>query len=255
VRVTTLITRRRLIRSGLAAAGGLSAFAVAARLADRYGLIPPDHQGVFGAGETLTYASQRILMARHPLAREFARSQISRVAPVNGEPPTSDAYQRLLAGRFAEWKLVVDGLVARPSAFTLADLKRLPSRSQITHQACEEGWSFIAEWIGVPLAEILTRVGVGAGARYVAFFPYDDSWDSLDLAEAWHPQTLLAYGMNGAELPTGHGAPVRLRVPRQLGYKSVKYLSRIAVVGTLADIGAGLGSFSPEVGYSWYAGI
>lgn len=253
--MTRLITRRTLIRSGLAAAGGLSAFAVAARLADRYGLIPPDHQGLFGAGETLTYASQRILMARHPLAREFARSQISRVAPVNGDPPTSDAYQRLLAGRFAEWKLVVDGLVARPSAFTLADLKRLPSRSQITHQACEEGWSFIAEWTGVPLADILTRVGVGAGARYVAFFPYDDSWDSLDLAEACHPQTLLAYGMNGAELPTGHGAPVRLRVPRQLGYKSVKYLSRISVVDTLADIGAGLGSFSPEVGYSWYAGI
>jgi DMSO/TMAO reductase YedYZ molybdopterin-dependent catalytic subunit len=134
-------------------------------------------------------------------------------------------------------------------------LLRCPSRTQITHQACEEGWSFIAEWTGVPLSYVLDRVGVQQRARYVVFFPFDTSWDSLDMPDAWHPQTLLAYAMNGKELPAEHGAPLRLRVPRQLGYKSVKYLSRITVTDTLKNIGKGLGSISPEIGYSWYAGI
>ena len=256
--MSALFTRRKLITTGLAAAAGASGLAVAARLAGRYGLIPPDHGGVYGIGETLTYATQRILGSYQSLAREFDRGQISKVAPVNGEPPESDAYQRLLAGDFAEWRLVVDGLVARPSSFSLADLKRFPVRSQITHQACEEGWSFIAEWTGVPLSYVLNLVGVSTRAQYVVFLPFDDYknvWDSLDMPDAWHPQTLLAYGMNGQELPTGHGAPVRLRVARQLGYKSVKYLSRISVVDTVKNIGKGLGASGPEFGYSWYAGI
>jgi DMSO/TMAO reductase YedYZ molybdopterin-dependent catalytic subunit len=134
-------------------------------------------------------------------------------------------------------------------------LRRHPSRSQITHQACEEGWSFIAEWTGVALSDVLNVVGVRSEARYVVFFPFDDSWDSLDMPDAWHPQTLLAYAMNGQELPTPHGAPLRLRVARQLGYKSIKYLSRITVTDTVKNIGEGLGSASPEQGYSWYAGI
>ncbi len=167
----------------------------------------------------------------------------------------SEVYQRLLAAGFADWRLTVDGLVARPSSFSLAELKGRPSRSQITHQACEEGWSFIAEWTGVPLSYILTLVGVRPQAKYVVFFPFDESWDSLDMPDAWHPQTLLAYAMNGQDLPTPHGAPVRLRVARQLGYKSIKYLSRITVTDTLKNIGQGLGSISPEEGYSWYAGI
>ncbi len=253
--MTRLITRRRLITTGLAAAAGASGLAAAARLADRYGLIPPDHGGIYGAGETLTYAAQRVLMSHHSMAREFDRGDISRVAPVNGAPPETDAYQRLSSGAFAEWRLLVDGLVARPSSFSLAELQRLPSRSQITHQACEEGWSFIAQWTGVSLSDVLSLVGVSTRAQYVAFFPFDQSWDSLDMSDAWHPQTLLAYGMNGQELSSGHGAPLRLRVPRQLGYKSVKYLSRITVVDTLNGIGKGLGSWSPEIGYSWYAGI
>ena len=250
-----MISRRRLITTGLTAIAGASGLAVAARLADRYGLIPPDHGGLYGAGETLNYAAHRLLTLHQPLAREFERSQVSRVAPVNGGPPQSDEYQRLLQGRFRDWRLDVDGLVARPSSFSLADLKRLPARSHITHQACEEGWSFIAEWTGVALSEVLTRVGISPRAKYVVFYPFDDFWDSLDLADAWHPQTLLAYGMNGRELPTGHGAPVRLRVTRQLGYKSVKYLARISAVETLADIGDGQGSGAPAAGYSWYAGI
>jgi DMSO/TMAO reductase YedYZ molybdopterin-dependent catalytic subunit len=249
------ISRRKLMTSGLAAAAGACGLGVAARLADRYGLIPPDHGGIYGAGETLTYAAQRLLMSQHSLAREFNRSEISKVFPVNGEVPENETYQRLLAGGFADWRLTVDGLIARPLAFSLAELKRLPSRSQITHQACEEGWSFIAEWTGVSLSHLLNLVGVRREAKYVVFFPFDESWDSLDMSDAWHPQTLLAYGMNGQELPPPHGAPIRLRVARQLGYKSVKYLSRITVTDTLKNIGAGLGSISPEIGYSWFAGI
>jgi DMSO/TMAO reductase YedYZ molybdopterin-dependent catalytic subunit len=248
-------SRRSLIKAGLAAAAGVSGLGVAAALAERYGLVPPDHGGIYGVGETLTYAAQRILTSRHPLAREFDRGQISKAAPVNGEAPAAETYQRHLAAGFADWRLTVDGLVARPAAFSLADVKRFPARSQITHQACEEGWSFIAEWTGVPLSYVLNLVGVDARAKFVVFFPFDRSWDSLDMADAWHPQTLLAYGMNGEELPTGHGAPVRLRVARQLGYKSVKYLSRITVTDTVKNIGQGLGSVSPELGYSWYAGI
>jgi DMSO/TMAO reductase YedYZ molybdopterin-dependent catalytic subunit len=253
--VSELVTRRKLITTGLATVAGASGLAVAARLAGRYGLIPPDHGGIFGVGETLTYAAQRLLMSHHSLAREFNRSEISKVAPVNGKPPENDIYPRLLAGGFADWRLTVDGLVARPSSFSLAELKRLPSRSQITHQACEEGWSFIAEWTGVPLSYILNSVGVQPQAKYVVFFPLDPWWESIDMVDAWHPQTLLAYGMNGQELPTPHGAPLRLRVPRQLGYKSTKYLSRITVVDSVKNIGKGLGGTNPEDGYSWYAGI
>ena len=249
------ISRRKLITRGLAAAAGASGLGVAARLADRYGLIPPDHAGIYGAGETLTYAAQKLLMSHHSLAREFNRSDISKVFPVNGEVPENETYHRLLAHGFADWRLTVEGLVAHPLALSLAELKSFPSRNQITHQACEEGWSFIAEWSGVPLSYVLNLVGVRREAKYIVFFPFDESWDSLDMSDAWHPQTLLAYGMNGQELPTPHGAPVRLRVARQLGYKSVKYLSRITVTDTLKNIGKGLGSISPEIGYSWYAGI
>jgi DMSO/TMAO reductase YedYZ molybdopterin-dependent catalytic subunit len=248
------LSRRKLVTSAVTVAAGASGVTVAAALANRHGLIPPDHGGLFGAGETLTYAVQRILTG-NSLAREFDRSQISTVCPVNGDPPVTETYLRLLDGGFQKWRLTVDGLVARPVSFSLADLKRYPSRSQITHQACEEGWSFIAEWTGIPLADVLNLAGVLPRAKYVVFFPFDDVWDSLDLSEARHPQTLLAYAMNGAELPTPHGAPLRLRVPRQLGYKSVKYLSRIVVPDTLKSIGKGLGSISPELGYSWYAGI
>jgi len=251
------LTRRKLIKTGLITAAGASGLGVATALANRYGLIPPNHGGIFGPSETLTYAAQRVLIPRHSLARQFNRSEISRFAPVVGEPPKDETYQRLLAGGFAEWRLTVDGLVARPSSFSLEELKRFPSGSQITNHVCEQGWSFIAEWIGVPLSYVLNVVGALPRTRYVVAVPYDndDGWESIDMVDALHSQTLLAYGMNGPELPIRHGAPVRLKVPRQLGYKSVKYLARVTVTDTLADIGQGLGSFSPEVGYSWYAGI
>lgn len=249
------MTRRRLITSGIAGAAGVSGLAAAARLAAKYGLVPPDSGSIYGAGETLTYGVQRVLMSRHSMAREFDRSQITKFVPVNGAQPRNDTYQRLLAARFADWRLKIDGLVARPALLSLAELKSWPARTQITHQACEEGWSFIAEWTGVPLSFVLNVVGARPEARYVVYFAFDESWDSIDMAEAAHPQTLLAYAMNREELPPDHGAPLRMKAPRQLGYKSVKFLSRITVTDTLKNIRNGKGSVSNDYGYSWYAGI
>jgi DMSO/TMAO reductase YedYZ molybdopterin-dependent catalytic subunit len=249
------LSRRKLIGTGLAAAAGASGLAVGARLADRYGLIPPDHGSLYGPGETLTYAAQRLL-TRHSMAREFARSQISKTPFPNGEPPQDQAFKRLQAGGFADWRLAVDGMVARPASFSPAELRSFPTSSQITHLACEEGWSFIAEWTGVPLFHILNAVGILPQAKYVVYFSIQrDWWDSIDMADALHAQTLVAYGMNGGTLPAGHGGPLRLRVPRQLGYKSVKYITRLTVTDNLKGFGKGLGSASPEGGYAWYAGI
>jgi DMSO/TMAO reductase YedYZ molybdopterin-dependent catalytic subunit len=249
------LLRRKLITTGLAATAGASGLAVATGLAKRYGLIPPDRGGIYGVGETLTYAAQRIL-TRHSSAREFSPSQISKTPFANGEPPKDEAFRRLQEGAFADWRLGVDGLVARPASFSLAELKSYPSRSQITHIACEEGWSYIAEWTGVPLSHVLELAGILPQARYVVYFSIQsDWWDSVDMADALHPQTLVTYAMNGGDLPVGHGGPLRLRVPRQLGYKNVKYITRLTVTDDLTRFGKGLGSASPEGGYAWYAGI
>jgi DMSO/TMAO reductase YedYZ molybdopterin-dependent catalytic subunit len=168
----------------------------------------------------------------------------------------SAAFHRLEQGGFADWRLAVDGMVARPAAFSLAEIKGFGWRTQITHLACEEGWSYIAEWKGVPLAHILEAVGVLPQARYVVYRSIEpDWWESIDVADAFHPQTFVAHGMNGGELPVPFGGPLRLRVPRQLGYKNVKYLARLTVTDSLKRFGKGLGSASPEAGYAWYAGI
>jgi len=247
--------RRTLIKAGLGALAGAGAFGAAFRVADRCGLIPANRRGVYGVSETLTYAGQKLLLKLPSMAREFDRSQISRVIPVNGKAPQSEPYQSLLAGGFADWRLEIDGMVSRPGSLSLAELKGLPSRSQITHQACEEGWSFIAEWTGVPLSAVLERVGIHPDARWIFFFSFDGWWDSIDMDDALHPQTLLAYGMNGASIPLDHGAPLRLKVARQLGYKSLKFLTRMTVTDTAQGIGDGLGSGGPAAGYSWYGGI
>ena len=170
-------------------------------------------------------------------------------------PPT-DAFKRLQAGGFADWRLSIDGMVDRPGTFSLAQLKSYPSRNQITMIQCEEGWSYIAEWIGVPLFHVLSLVGVHPHAKYVAYFSFQpDWWDSMDMADALHPQTFLTYGMNGGELPVGNGGPLRMRVPRQLGYKNVKFITHMTVTDNMKSFGKGLGSASPEGGYAWYAGI
>ena len=249
------LSRRKLIKTGLATIAGASGVGAAARMAQKYGLIPPDHGGIYGLGETLTYAAHRVL-TRHSLAREFERSQISQRPLENEVAPPNDAFKRLQAGGFADWRLSVDGMVDRPTQFSLAELKSFPSRSQITSIQCEEGWSYIAEWIGTPLSHVLDVVGVHPEARYVAYFSIQpDWWDSIDMADATHPQTFLTYGMNGKELGVPNGGPLRMRLPRQLGYKSVKYITHLTVTDNLKSFGKGLGSAAPEGGYAWYAGI
>jgi len=244
-------SRRKLIVAGLGAVAGASGLAAARRS----GLIPPDHGGLYGAGETLTYAAQRVL-TRHSLAREFTPSQISTPPFANSSSPRDEEYKRLQAGGFADWRLAVNGMVARPMSFSVSDLQRYPSSTQITHLACEEGWSYIAQWTGAPLSTVLDAVGVLPQARYVVYFSQEKGWwDSIDMADAVHPQTLVAYGMNGGELPPAFGGPLRMRVPRQLGYKSVKFINLVILTDNLKPFGKGLGSAAPEDGYAWYAGI
>src|SRR5262249_6500258 len=168
---------RKLLAAGVATAG-TSGLGVAARLVDRYGLIPPDHGGLYGPGQTLTYASQRLL-TRHSLAREFSPSEIS-TPYANGRPPNSEDFHRLRAGGFAEWQMQIDGMVSRPGSYLLSELKKFPARSQITHLACEEGWSFIAKWTGVSLAHVLEAVGTLLQAKYVVYFSMrPNRWDSV----------------------------------------------------------------------------
>jgi len=251
----THVSRRKLITTGIVATAGVAGLAAASRIARSYGLVPPDCRGVYGPGETLTYAAQRLLTS-HSTAREFPRSMISKTPFANAIAPPNDAFKAHQALGFSDWKLTVDGMVARPTTFSLADLRTLPRRSQITEVACEEGWSYIAEWIGTPLHHVLREVGVLPQARYVVYFSIEpDWWESVDMADALHPQTFLTMGMNDGDLPVGFGGPLRLRVPRQLGYKSVKFITRITATDSLKGFGKGLGSASPEAGYSWYAGI
>jgi DMSO/TMAO reductase YedYZ molybdopterin-dependent catalytic subunit len=249
------ISRRKLIVSGLAATAGASGLYAAARMAEKYGLIPPDHGGIYGLGETLTYASQRLL-TRHSLAREFPRSSISPRPFANEQAPPTEDFKSLQAAGFANYRLSVDGMVAQPASFSIADLKSYPSRSHITQIACEEGWSYIAEWIGVPLSHVLNLVGALPQAKYVVYSSMEpDTWDSIDMADALHPQTFLCYGMNGSDLPVPHGGPLRMRLPRQIGYKNIKFVSHLTVTDNLKKFGKGLGSIACEYGYAWYTGI
>jgi DMSO/TMAO reductase YedYZ molybdopterin-dependent catalytic subunit len=251
----SLISRRKLITTGIAAAAGVSGVAVAAKLARHHGLIPPDSSGIWGPGETLTYAAQRLL-TRHSRAREFSRGEISEKPFANEVAPLGDEFNRLQAANFVDWRLTVDGMAARPTAFSLAEIRNFPTSSNITMIGCEEGWTYIAEWEGVPLSHILERVGALPQVRYVVYRSIQpDWWESIDMADALHPQTLVTHRMNGADLPVPFGGPLRLRVPRQLGYKSVKYITSMTLTDDLKKFGKGLGSASPEGGYAWYAGI
>ena len=246
------LSRRKIITTGIAATAGVSGLAVAAKLAGGYGLIPPDSGGIYGPGETLTYAAQRVL-TRHTLAREFSPSQISKDPFANPVDPLGEEFLRFQSAAFADWRLVVDGMITRPASFSVAELKSLPARTQITMIGCEEGWTYIGEWTGVPLSHILELVGTLPQARYVVYRSIQpEAWDSIDMTEALHPQTLIAYGMNGGDLPPDHGAPVRLRLTRQLGYKNVKYLSRIVLADSMDKFG---GTRTGTGTATWYGGI
>lgn len=219
-------------------------------------------QNVLGKAEQLNRFVQRTLLPHQALAPEFAKADISPVFKANGSTNPLDAdYRQLVTENFANWRLVVDGLVDRPLALSLAELQALPARTQITRHDCVEGWSAIAEWTGVPLAALLERAGVQADARYVLFHcadTMDDGasyYESVALDDAYHPQTILAYAMNGQPLPVAHGAPMRLRVERQLGYKMAKYVMRIELARSFAHLGEGKGGYWEDRGYEWYAGI
>ncbi|MBV9718656.1 MAG: molybdopterin-dependent oxidoreductase [Candidatus Eremiobacteraeota bacterium] len=215
-------------------------------------------QRVLASAESLNHA----LIGTHGLAREYRASDVDRHFRVNGFATPSDArYAHLLAENFAAYRLVVDGAVERPQSFSLAALDRMAQRTQITRHDCVEGWSAIGKWSGVPLATVLDAVRPRADARYVVFRCMDNDgagnlyYESLDLHQARHPQALLAMRLNDAPLDADHGAPVRLRVPTQLGYKSAKWIARIELVSTVGTIYAGRGGYWEDQGYEWYAGI
>lgn len=252
MKTTGLITRRRAIIAGLASVGGLAL--------TRYPRdLPPTYGNLLRMGDTLTYAAHRTLLPRQSLVREYSRADLTSFPATGTTNPgvsekstLGDTYRRLQSGAFADWRLSVEGRVATPRAFSLAELKQLPSRTQITRHTCEEGWTAIGQWTGVPLSLVLDAAGILPSARFVLFYSYDDWVDSIDLLDALHPQTVLAYGMNGRDLPIPHGAPVRLRVERQLGYKSMKYLQRIVVADEFED-GGKKGNI--QTGWAWYTGI
>jgi DMSO/TMAO reductase YedYZ molybdopterin-dependent catalytic subunit len=256
----TGFSRRRLITTGALALGGLSLSAC-----DRLSRAPKV-QDVIGSAQGLTLRTQRLLLAGQPLAREYSPKDLSPIFKANGTTaPSSPVYRALAQTNFADWRLRLDGLVARPLSLTLAQLKALPSRTQITRHDCVEGWSAIGQWTGVQLGGLLAAAGLTPNARYVVFHCADDLgsasdgsdryYESLDLFDAFHPQTILAYAMNGQPLAIAHGAPLRLRVERQLGYKQAKYVMRIEAVERLDDIHGGKGGYWEDRGYEWYAGI
>lgn len=251
-----VILSRRTLITGLASAGGLL-------LAGCSEELPPTYGNILRMGDDLTYRAHRLLLPARSLVKEYSHRDISSIPAIgttNPADPRQSAfnadhgaiYERLRGNAFSDWRLSIEGRVARPGGYSLADLKRFPSRTQITKHTCEEGWSAIAEWTGVPLRRVLEAADMLPSARFVNFYAFDDTADGIDMRDALHPHTILAYGMNGRDLPIPHGAPVRLRVETQLGYKSVKYLQRIVVTDAFDDLGK-LGDL--QNGWSWYAGI
>lgn len=222
----------------------------------------PGFRALLGEAEALHARSQRLIGGHEPLAREFSPADVSPVFRPNGNRGVGGAdYERHVAEGFANWVLTVDGLVARPLALPLAAIQALPQRRQITRHDCVEGWSAIGVWQGPPLAQILNRAGLLPRARYLVFhcadrFDERPYYESIDLLDAFHPQTILAWRMNDAPLPIANGAPLRLRVERQLGYKHAKFVQRIEARASLAGLYGGKGGYWEDVGdYAWYAGI
>jgi DMSO/TMAO reductase YedYZ molybdopterin-dependent catalytic subunit len=222
----------------------------------------PEFRGVLRSAEKLTMASQRLVSPRGALAREYGEADLSPIFRSNGtaRPGTSD-YAQHLSEHFANWHLTVDGLVQRPLSIPLQTLRSIPHRVQITRHDCVEGWSAIGKWHGLELSRILDAAGLSTRAKYIVFHCADrfgdkPYYESIDLVDAFHPQTIIAWGMNGHLLPVPNGAPLRLRVERQLGYKQAKYVQRIEAVDSLGRVYGGKGGYwEDNADYEWYAGI
>ena len=221
---------------------------------------------ILDTGESLTRRIQGLITGTGALAMEYPASAISPDFKANGTTrPDNDDYLRHAAKGFADWKLEIGGLVKRPLSLSLADLRATAAREQITRHDCVEGWSGIAGWKGARLGALLDRAGLLPEARYIAFFCADtleltldgtgDYYETIAIVDAYHPQTILAYEMNGKPLPMEHGAPVRLRLERQLGYKMAKYVMRIEAIDSFTKLGRGKGGYWEDRGYQWYAGI
>jgi DMSO/TMAO reductase YedYZ molybdopterin-dependent catalytic subunit len=258
--MSRLISRRGLLRAGSVAGASLL-------LSGCDGVLEsPSMRGALDFGQWVSLRVQRLLLSGQPLAREFTVADISPEFPLNGTSmPNGFAYFQMMVSQFSSWRLTVDGLVRRPLSLSLAEIKALPARTQITLHSCDEGWSAIGQWTGVQLSHLLQTAELMPNARYIVFHCLDELertadrsglyYESLDLFDAFHPQTILAYGMNGQPLPVAHGAPLRLRVERQIGYKNAKYVTRIEAVEALDKLGRGKGGFWEDRGYQWYAGL
>ncbi|MCW4114795.1 molybdopterin-binding protein [Aurantimonas sp. MSK8Z-1] len=256
------IPRRRFLTGAALAASGAALSGCFDDLADRGNPV----RGVLASAERLTYEAQRLLLGADALAPEYAASEVRQAMRPNGTTgPRDPEYRRLAAAGFTDWRLSVTGLVERELSLSLGEITNMPSRSQITRHDCVEGWSCIASWTGVPLARVLDEAGVKPAARYVVFHCFDTMengftgpvryYESIDLRDARHPQTILAYALNGTTLPVSNGAPLRLRVERQLGYKMAKYLRAIELTDRLSGFGDGMGGYWEDRGYEWFAGI
>jgi DMSO/TMAO reductase YedYZ molybdopterin-dependent catalytic subunit len=247
------ISRRTLLSGVAPALGGLLLTGCSRDM-----FMPPTVRGgLVGMADVLTMSTNRFLLSDQPLAREYQPSDIAPDFPTWGQTnPKDEDYQRLLLDRFRDWRLPVTGLVERPLSLSLDDIKRLPSRTQITAHVCEQGWSAIAQWTGAPLLQVLEAAGgVKPTARYVMVDTVDGWYEGYDMFDVVHPQTMLAYGLNGEDLPVGNGAPVRLRVERQCGYKNLKFLKSIQVVDSMAAFGKGTGGINSDWGFHWYGGV
>ncbi len=251
-----MITRRRLLRGIGVGAGGLVLTGCDSLNRSE------TFRSFLSSFEGMNQGLQRTLTARTALAREFSESERSPTFRPNGTMrPDTPEYQQFAAGGFADWRLTIDGLVQRPLSLTLPQIHQLPRRTQITRHDCVEGWSAIGKWTGAVLGPILDAAGLREEARFIVFHCMDrfgdrPYYESIDLIDAFHPQTILAYALNDRVLPVANGAPLRLRVERQLGYKHAKYLRRIEARATLAGLYGGKGGFWEDVAdYEWYAGI
>jgi DMSO/TMAO reductase YedYZ molybdopterin-dependent catalytic subunit len=214
---------------------------------------------------TLTYQVQRMIAGEQALARTYSESEIRQPQRPNGTAdPSTPEYVALREGGFADYRLRITGLVERELGFSLDELRNMPAHSQVTRHDCVEGWSCIAKWTGTRLGPLLDQAGVKPAARFCVYHCYDVLgsgpagalyYESSDLIDAYHPQTILAYGLNNEVLPVSNGAPVRLRIERALGYKQPKYLHTVELVDRFTSFGRGQGGYWPDRGYDWYGGI